>query len=45
VARLLLGTDQTGTFRFCVRHLGKTGYSYQPGADETPACKTIVVGP
>jgi len=40
-----LKSGQTGTYQFCVTNMTKTGYTYDPGANETPDCKAIVVGP
>ncbi len=37
--------SQTGQFQFCVTALAKSGYLYDPGADESPACKTVTVTP
>ena len=35
----------TGTYQFCLTGMAKAGYVYDSGANEAPACKTIVVGP
>jgi PKD repeat protein len=36
-------SGKAGTYQFCVTDLTKTGYTYNSGANEVPACKSIVV--
>jgi PKD repeat protein len=36
-------SGKAGTYQFCVTDLTKTGYTYNPAANEVPACQTIVV--
>jgi hypothetical protein len=44
-AKLRLKSAQTGTYQFCVTGMTKAGYLYDPGSNEAPACKSVVVGP
>ncbi len=44
-AKLSLKGNQAGTYSFCASDMTKNGYVYDPAANETPACKAIVVGP
>lgn len=44
IARFNLQTRLTGTFQFCVTDMVKSGYEYDAGANEVPACKSIAVG-
>ena len=36
-------SGKAGTYQFCVTNLAKTGYTYDPAANEVPACQTITV--
>ena len=36
-------SGKAGTYQFCVTNLVKSGYTYDSGANEVPACQTIVV--
>jgi len=36
-------SGKAGTYQFCVTDLVKTGYTYNSGANEVPACQTITV--
>jgi PKD repeat protein len=34
---------EAGTYQFCVLTMTKSGYTYDPAANEQPACKSVVV--
>jgi PKD repeat protein len=45
LAKLPYGGKLAGTYTFCVTNLAKSGYTYNPAANEAPACQSIAVGP
>ena len=45
LAKLPYGGKLAGTYTFCVTNLAKSGYTYNPAANEASACQSIAVGP
>jgi PKD repeat protein len=42
-ASFVRGFSVTGTYQFCVMDMSKAGYTYDPAANEQPACKSMVI--
>lgn len=45
MAPFSLTSSLTGVYRFCVTGVQKSGYTYDPAANETNVCRSFTVGP